>query len=72
MTPQQQLHNMVLDFLYRQICKGKSNAEIFREMESKSLPNMNNDELEAVRLRFKEKELAHPERMASFRARLGV
>lgn len=72
MSPEQKLHNMVLDFLYRQICKGKTNQEIFRDMESKSLPTMTNDELEGVRLRFKDKELSHPQRMAMFRNRLGV
>lgn len=74
MSPQQQLHNMVLDFLYREICRGKSNQQIFQEMEKRAnmLPPMSEEELNAVRQRFKEKELAHPQRMASFRTRLGV
>lgn len=72
MTPQQTLHNMVLDFLYRNICRGKTNQEIFRLLEKTTLPPMNNDALEAIRLQFKDKEAAHPERMAEFRRRLKV
>lgn len=74
MSPQQQLHNLVLDFLYRNICLGKSNQEIFREMEKSAqvLPAMSNEEMNAVRERFKEKEREHPAKMASFRKRLRV
>lgn len=72
MTPHQKLHNMILDFLYRHICNGKTNQEIFRLLESTTMPPMSNDALEAIRLQFKEKEAAHPEQMATFRKRLKV
>lgn len=74
MTPPQQIHNMVLDFLYRHVCQGKTNQEIARELEKKAnmLPPMTEDQLNLVRAQFKEKEAAHPEQMAKFRKRLGV
>lgn len=74
MSPQKQIHNMVLDFLYREICRGKTNQEIFRAMEKAStmLPPMNNEELDAVRERFKERERTHPAKMAEFRSKLGI
>ena len=68
------LHNMVLDFLYSRICKGKTNQEIFRELESKAaiLPPMSDEQLDAVRQRFKEKEHQFPDKMAEIRKRLKV
>jgi len=74
MSPQQRLHNMVLDYLYKMICKGKTNQDIFRDMErnSRLLPPMTNDELNALRQRFKDKEAENPEKMAEFRRRLKV
>jgi hypothetical protein len=72
MNSAKQVHNLILDFLYKNICRGKTNQEIFRLLESTTMPPMTNDELEAIRLRFKEKELANPERMAEFRRRLKV
>lgn len=72
MSPQQKLHNMVLDFLYKHISSGKTNQEIFRLLEKTTLPPMNNDELEAIRIKFKEREQAFPEQMRAFRERLKV
>lgn len=74
MTPSAQIHNMVLDFLYRHICQGKTNQQICQELEKKAnmLPPMTFDQLDIVRKQFKEKEASHPEKMAKFRARLGV
>lgn len=74
MSPQQQLHNLVLDFLYRHICLGKTNQEIFREMEQRAqvLPPMSETELNKVRADFKEREQMFPEKMQEFRRRLKV
>lgn len=70
----QQIHNMVLDFLYRQICLGKTNQQICQELEKKAnmLPPMTFDQIDIIRQQFKQKEEAFPDKMARFRARLGV
>lgn len=69
---QTKLRSLILDFLYKAVCQGKSNKEIFALMESKAMPSMNEDQLNVMRTEFKEKELKHPEKMALFRKRLGV
>lgn len=70
--PQTKLRNMVLDFFYRQIASGKTNAEIFKKLHSTDLPPVNEVQLNAIRAEFRKKEQQFPEKMKRFRERLGI
>ena len=69
---QKKLQGIILDFLYRAICQKKTNQQIFALMESKSMPPLNEDQLNKLRQEFQEKEQRFPEKMALFRQRLKV
>jgi hypothetical protein len=70
--PQTKVRNMVYDFFYRLVRQGKTNAEIFRQLQSTDLPPISESDLNALRLKFKQFEQRSPERMAKFRQNLRV
>lgn len=72
MSNQDKLQGMILDFLYRLVCQKKSNPEIFKELERRAMPPLNEDQLNRIRIEFQEKEQKFPAKMAIFRKRLGL
>lgn len=69
---QTKLRNMVLDFFYKQVRIGKSNAEILRKLQSTDMPPVSEMELNALRAKFKAMEQRAPAKMAEFRQKLKV
>ena len=70
--PQSKLRNVLLDFFYKQIRLGKTNAEIFRKLQSTDMPSVSEAELNSLRVRFKAMEQRHPAKLAEFRQKLKV
>jgi hypothetical protein len=69
---QTKLRNMVLDFFYKQVRLGKSNAEILRKLQSTDMPPVSEMELNALRAKFKAMEQRYPEKLSKFREKLKV
>lgn len=63
---------MVLDFFYKQICLGKTNAEILLKLQSTDLPMVTEERVNLFRKEFREKEVKFPDKMKLFRQRLGI
>jgi len=71
-SAQTKIYNMAMDFFYKHIRLGKTNQEIFREAQKRSLPPFDETQLNGLRVKFKTMEQKQPEKMARFRKNLGL